>query len=76
MNGTKLKFSMTFHPQTDGQIERINQTLEDMLRVCALDFKGSWGKYIPLTKLPIIIVIKQPSRWPLMKHCMGDDEDL
>jgi hypothetical protein len=46
--GTKLKFSTAFHPQTDGQSERTIQTLEDMLRVCVLDFKGSWSQYIPL----------------------------
>ena len=46
--GTTLKFSTAFHPQTDGQSERTIQTLEDMLRACVIDFKGSWGDYLAL----------------------------
>ncbi|XP_028107073.1 uncharacterized protein LOC114306104 [Camellia sinensis] len=46
--GTNLCFSTTFHPQTDGQSERTIQTLEDMLRACVMDFKGSWKKHLPL----------------------------
>ena len=48
--GTRLKFSKTFHPQTDGQSERTIQTLEDMLRGCAINFQGSWSKYLPLVE--------------------------
>ena len=46
--GIRLHFSTTFHPQTDGQSERTIQTLEDMLRACVLDFKGSWDRHLPL----------------------------
>ena len=47
---TQLNFSTAFHPQTDGQSERTIQTLEDMLRTCAIDFQGSWDKHIPLVE--------------------------
>jgi hypothetical protein len=46
--GTKLKFSTTFHLQIDGLLEQTNQILEDMLRACVLDFKGSWVQYLSL----------------------------
>ena len=36
-----------FHPQTDGQLERTIQVLEDMLRACVLDLKGSWEEHLP-----------------------------
>jgi hypothetical protein len=41
---TKLNFSSACRPQTDGQTERTNQILEDMLRACALKHGGSWDK--------------------------------
>jgi hypothetical protein len=31
----------------DGQMERTNQILEDMLRACALMFGRSWDKSLP-----------------------------
>ncbi|GJZ90274.1 putative reverse transcriptase domain-containing protein [Tanacetum coccineum] len=36
--GTNLDMSTAYHLQTDGQSERSIQTLEDMLRACAIDF--------------------------------------
>ncbi|WVZ89679.1 hypothetical protein U9M48_036052 [Paspalum notatum var. saurae] len=44
---TKLNFSSAYHPQTDGQTERTNQILEDMLRTYALQYGTSWDKSLP-----------------------------
>ena len=46
--GTKLTFSITFHPQIDGKSERMIQVLEDMLRSCVIDFGGHWDQFLPL----------------------------
>nr|GEZ79040.1 putative nucleotidyltransferase, ribonuclease H [Tanacetum cinerariifolium] len=48
--GTRLKFSTAFHPQTDGQSERTIQTLEGMLRSCALEWTCNWDDYICLVE--------------------------
>jgi hypothetical protein len=44
---TQLTFSSAYHHQTDGQTERVNQILEDMLRACALQYGRSWDKSLP-----------------------------
>ena len=48
--GTRLTMSTTFHPHTDGQSEKTIQVLEDMLRACVLDHKGSWEEHFPLVE--------------------------
>src|SRR3954466_5962775 len=37
-----MKYSTAYHPQTNGQTERVNQILEDMLRACALAYGSKW----------------------------------
>jgi hypothetical protein len=47
---TKLLFSTTYHPQTDGQMERVNQILEDMLRMHVMHQPKKWEDYLPLVE--------------------------
>jgi RNase H-like domain found in reverse transcriptase/Reverse transcriptase (RNA-dependent DNA polymerase)/Integrase zinc binding domain/Chromo (CHRromatin Organisation MOdifier) domain/gag-polyprotein putative aspartyl protease len=44
--GTELAMSTAFHPQTDGQTERMNRTLEDMLRAFVGYKQNDWDKYL------------------------------
>ena len=48
--GTKLNFSTTYHPQTDGQTERVNQVLKDMLRMYVMDKPIKWEDYLHLVE--------------------------
>ena len=40
--------STAFHPQTDGQSERVIQVLEDLLQACVLEFGGNWEEHMAL----------------------------
>ena len=44
--GTKLNFSTTYHPQTNGQIERVNQVLKDMISMYVMEKPSKWEDYL------------------------------
>jgi hypothetical protein len=46
--GTNSNINTAFHPQNDGQSERVIQILEDLLRACALEFSGIWEEHLSL----------------------------
>nr|GEV16083.1 putative reverse transcriptase domain-containing protein [Tanacetum cinerariifolium] len=48
--GTQLDMSTAYHLKTDGQSERTIQTLEYMLRACAIDIGKGWEKHLPLVE--------------------------
>ena len=77
--------SSAYHPQSDGQSKRIIQTLEDMLRACCLDWKGSWADYVSLAEFvynnsyqasidmaPFEALYNGPCRSPLCWEDVGD----
>ncbi|MCO5595463.1 hypothetical protein L7F22_049506 [Adiantum nelumboides] len=48
--GTRLQFSSSFHPQTDGQSEIANSVILDLLKSYISDQKTQWERYLPLVE--------------------------
>ena len=48
---TKLHFSSAYHPQTDGQTERLNQILEQYLRCYVNDNQDNWVALLPVAQI-------------------------
>jgi hypothetical protein len=49
--GTKLAMSTAYHPQTDGQTERANRTIEEMLRAYVNRKQNDWDQYLTAIEL-------------------------
>ncbi|MCO5589123.1 hypothetical protein L7F22_043089 [Adiantum nelumboides] len=47
---TRLQFSSSFHPQTDGQSEIANSVMLDLLESYISDQKTQWTRYLPLVE--------------------------
>ncbi|KAJ4811165.1 polyprotein [Rhynchospora pubera] len=48
--GVKLNFSTAYHPQSDGQTERVNQCLENYLRCMVYDKQKQWHRWLSLAE--------------------------
>jgi transposase InsO family protein len=51
--GSKLKMSTAFHPQTDGQTERVNRVLEDMLRHYVSPVQDDWDELLDCAEFAV-----------------------
>lgn len=50
LSGTSLRMSTAYHPQTDGQTERVNQCLETFLRCFAHACPSKWVQWVSLAE--------------------------
>ncbi|GKA27869.1 putative reverse transcriptase domain-containing protein [Tanacetum coccineum] len=73
--GTDISMSTAYHPETDGQSERIIQTLEDMLHACVIDFGKGWVKHLPLAEFSYNNSYHASIKAALMRHCMVKNVD-
>lgn len=51
--GTQVQMSTAYHPQSDGQTERMNAVLEDMLRHYINPSQDNWEELLPLAEFAI-----------------------
>ena len=51
--GTKLNMSTAAHPESDGQTERANRVVEDMLRSFCSKYPTEWSSLLPLVEFAI-----------------------
>jgi hypothetical protein len=47
---TNLKFSTTYHPESDGQTESVNRVIEYILRMYVMDKPSRWEDYLHLVE--------------------------
>jgi hypothetical protein len=48
--GTQLNLITAYHPKTDVKTKRLNQVMEDMIRMYVMDNQTHWEKYLPLVE--------------------------
>jgi hypothetical protein len=48
--GTNLNFSIAYHPDFEGQTERVNMVIEDILRMYVMDKPSRWEDYLYLVE--------------------------
>ena len=69
--GTELKFSTAFHPQTDGQSERANRTLEEILRHFVSPRQDDWDDWLDLAEYAINDSVNPSTGYSPFYLCFG-----
>lgn len=74
--GTKLLYSTAYHPQTDGQSERVNQCLEMFLRCAINDQPKQWRRWLPAAEFWYNSTHHSSLRCSPFKALYGQDPNL
>ncbi|XP_057548115.1 uncharacterized protein LOC130826550 [Amaranthus tricolor] len=73
--GTTLLYSTSSHPQTDGQTERINQILEDMLRAIAMECPVYWDDFTEAVTLGPLLLFQMTAKVKLIRDRLKAAQD-
>jgi hypothetical protein len=57
----------------DGQTERVNPILEDMLRACVMEYPGSWDKNLSWAEFLYNNSYQESLKMTPLKHYMDDN---
>src|SRR3954454_16558554 len=71
--GTRLAMSTAFHPQTDGQTEHANRTLEDMLRAYVGYRQDDWDSLLPAAEFACNNAPNASTQMTPFRLCYGRD---
>ncbi|XP_057548077.1 uncharacterized protein LOC130826512 [Amaranthus tricolor] len=73
--GNTLLYSTSSHPQTDGQTERINQILEDMLRAIAMECPVYWDDFTEAVTLGPELLFQMTAKVKLIRDRLKAAQD-
>ena len=71
--GIKSKLSIAFHPQTDGQTERVNQELEQYLRMFIDHRQEQWPEWLGMAEFAYNNKAHLSTKMSLFKANYGQD---
>ena len=63
--GTKLKYSTVYHPQSQGQVERMNSRVSQPLwsLMSAIPYLGRWKDFLPMVEIVINLLRNRSTRY-------------
>ena len=71
MMGMTLALSLGFHPQIDGQMERVNQSIEEMLRAYEGKQQNDWDERLGMVEFAYNNSVHSSSSFTPFYLCYG-----